>query len=242
MIFSTPAIANATSYIWTVSGTGWGGSSTTDSISLLEGTGNASITVEGQNACGTGSPFTLPNVVVTTSPTASFILTAHTTAIGHSVTATFAGSVPSSPTYTWTYSGGTAVPDTGEGPQVITWSTVGMKYITLTVNLNGCSSEYTDSVLVTKTSGIVNVNIQAVDISVIPNPNDGSFTIQFSDAPTQAFSVTLTDVEGRSVYYGQFDAFSKIVSIDVQKLPSAVYIATISCGGASVTKKVVINK
>ena len=45
--FTTPAIANATSYVWTVAGTGWSGSSTTNSISVTVGTGTGTITVAG---------------------------------------------------------------------------------------------------------------------------------------------------------------------------------------------------
>jgi len=47
-------IPGATSYVWTVSGTGWGGSSTTDSLTVDAGSGVATITVLAYNSCGEG--------------------------------------------------------------------------------------------------------------------------------------------------------------------------------------------
>jgi hypothetical protein len=240
--FTTPAIANATGYIWTISGTGWSGASTTNSISVFEGTTTGTITVEGQNACGTGTPFTLANVAVTPTPSAAFLLNTTNTAVLSPVTATFSGSASGSATYTWTFDGGTGTPGTGTGPQSVSWGSTGVKYITLTVSVNGCTSEYIDSVDVNKTNGIKDINIQSMDISIMPNPNNGLFDVQFSDAVTRPLSITLTDVEGRQVYSNQFDAFATKVSINATNLPSAIYIATIECDGVIVNKKIVINK
>jgi hypothetical protein len=242
-VFYTPAVANAISYIWTVSGTGWSGSSTSDSITLSEGTGTGTITVEAQNTCGTGTPYTLQNLIVTPVPTATFSLTSHVAIPNQTVTATFAGSTTGTPTYSWDFGGGTASPGTGGGPQTVSWATTGMKYITLTVTVNGCvSAQYIDSVNVSKTNGISDINIQLLDINVVPNPSNGSFEIQFSEALSKPFTLAMTDLQGRTVYTNEYAAYSKTAAVNAQNLAAAMYIATINCEGQTVSKRVEITK
>ena len=52
--YAVNPVGGATTYVWTVSGTGWSGSSTTDSFTVTAGTGVATVTVLAYNACGEG--------------------------------------------------------------------------------------------------------------------------------------------------------------------------------------------
>ena len=56
--YTIPAVTGATSYTWTVSGTGWSGSSTTNSISITAGTGTGTVTVAANGNCGTSALYT----------------------------------------------------------------------------------------------------------------------------------------------------------------------------------------
>jgi len=72
--YSITPLSGATSYIWKIlSGTGWSGSSTTDSIVLTAGSTNATISVAAANTCGTGiaDTFTVTSVSAPSSGTIS---------------------------------------------------------------------------------------------------------------------------------------------------------------------------
>ena len=242
--FSTPAIANATSYAWIVSGTGWSGTSTTSSINVTVGTGTGTITVAGVNSCGTGASFTLNNVVPTITPTATFTINNHVTYLNTNVVITYTGNAPGTATYTWNFDGGTASPGTGQGPQTVSWPTAGMKHVTLSVTNNGCTSTsaFTDSVLVNDPAGVATlVNDEVVDI--VPNPNNGTFDIAFGYYPGLPFMVEVTDMAGRIVYKQQFDkAKNNKVTINTRDLPASVYTASIHIGTQVINKKVTIIK
>ncbi len=63
LVYSVPAVTNATEYIWSLPN-GWSGTSTTNSISVTSGaTGTGTITVKAKNSCGTSAAETL-NVTV----------------------------------------------------------------------------------------------------------------------------------------------------------------------------------
>ena len=79
-LYAINPIAGATSYEWMVSGTGWSGSSTTDSINITSGTGNGVVTVLAFNACGQGAantftitPHALPGTPAITTVTPACI-------------------------------------------------------------------------------------------------------------------------------------------------------------------------
>jgi gliding motility-associated-like protein len=55
-------------------------------------------------------------------------------------TVTFTGTAGAGATYTWNFDGGAAVPGVGPGPHQVSWTTPGMKNISLTVSQSGCTS------------------------------------------------------------------------------------------------------
>ncbi|MCK5740737.1 MAG: hypothetical protein KAH48_00855, partial [Chlorobi bacterium] len=66
--YSVEAIENAEEYTWTITGTGWSGTSITNSIDITSGSGSGTISVSGDNICGSGSstftivtPLLIPN-------------------------------------------------------------------------------------------------------------------------------------------------------------------------------------
>ncbi len=242
--FTTPVLNNATSYVWTVSGTGWSGSSTTNSINVTVGTGTGTITVAGLNSCDTGVSFTLNNLVAITVPTSTFTVSSHNTYIDTNVTVTYTGNAPATATYNWDFDGGVPPTGTTQGPHTVHWSTAGMKHITLSVDDGGCVSAATatDSVLVADPADLkAIVNDKQVDI--VPNPNNGTFDIVFGANVGHPINIELADMQGKIVYQQQFDqARNNKITINTQNLPAAVYTAVIRIGEAVVNKKVTIFK
>ncbi|MCW3128304.1 MAG: domain containing protein, partial [Bacteroidetes bacterium] len=98
------------------------------------GTKTISVTVS-DNGCVSNATRT----VTVDSANAAFTLNPTTTCTGQSVTATVA-QVSGTANYTWSFGGGTVVSGTGAGPYTITWPTIGVKTVGLTVTDNGCTA------------------------------------------------------------------------------------------------------
>ncbi len=67
---------NASSYSWNVP-TGWSGTSNTNSIQIVSGTSNGTISVSATNSCGTSAAITLP-ITIQTQPAQPSVITGNT--------------------------------------------------------------------------------------------------------------------------------------------------------------------
>ena len=242
--FITSAITGATSYIWTVTGTGWSGSSTTTMLNVIAGTGSATITVEGTGPCGTGTPFTLASITPAITPVAGFAVGTHVTSTGTNDLVTYSGSATTSGgLYSWNFAGGTAMPGVGVGPHLVSWSTPGLKTITLSVTDGGCTSEvYSDTVLV-GTPTDLSTFADNGNVLVLPNPNQGTFEVLFGETVSGNINLKLTDMAGRMVYAQNFDGTQNHkIGVSVDNLPSGVYNATLITDGKVQNLKIVIRK
>ena len=86
------------------------------------------------------------------------------------------------------------------------------------------------------TNDIVNNNF-----SIFPNPNKGSFNIQFSAVPLD-FSIEVFDLMGRVVYENNFNQSSGLVyTVAIENPTSGVYFANIKSGDGIVTKKIIVE-
>ncbi len=97
--YTVAPVTGATGYTWTVSGTGWSGTSTTTSIVLTAGTGVATVTAAANNSCGAGTAyvFTVSGVAAPAAPTISVV----TAPCVGSSSAAFAASAGGATSYTW---------------------------------------------------------------------------------------------------------------------------------------------
>ena len=240
---TTPVIPTASSYSWVVSGSGWGGSSSTNSINVTVGTGTGTITVTPINTCGAGGSYTT-TIAASSAPGSSFALSTHIVPIHTNIIAFYTGSAPAGSTFTWSFPGGVGSPGTGSGAQTVYWNTPGQYLIFLTVgNGAGCSSAYADTVDVTAPLGLQNLNIQKIDAGIVPNPNNGTFDILFTDPVNQPVSVKLFDMQGRIVYTNDFsNALSKKLAIETNNLPPGTYTVTIYVNESAISKKITVLK
>ena len=244
-IYTTPAVPGATSYVWTISGTGWSGTSTTNSITATVGSGAGTISVSAVDACGTGTPFTLSGIIPTVV-TSSFVESTHTTFTHTNIIIDFTGTAPSGSTYLWNFGGGGGIGSPGPtyaGPQTVHWDTSGLYTVTLTINDGGCVSISTDTVLVNYGLAVKQVNVNSFEANITPNPNDGSFDIIFDMPVTHPLSVKISDMEGRTVYTNEFSATNNNkISIVTDHLAAGNYNVTIYQDEAVITKKVTIGR
>ncbi len=239
------ATSGATSYSWTVSGTGWSGSSSSPSLTTVVGAGTATITCVASNVCGSSPVDTL---VITPSavPVAAFTIASHITATSINDVVTFSGTAAPGASYAWTFAGGTATPGTGAGPQTVYWTSAGLKTLSLEVFNGGCTSNfYTDTVRVidTVTTGIMNPGQHSLSISIVPNPNDGSFDIVLDKAVHNTLFVQLADMQGRIVYSNEFNSTANNkLSVVSNNLTPGNYIVTVLVDGIPVTEKITITR
>jgi subtilisin-like proprotein convertase family protein len=76
-----------------------------------------------------------------------------------------------------------------------------------------------------------------------PNPNNGTFTINFEAENTNPVEVSVYDLRGREIYtrsYTNQSLFNE--SIDLGAIQSAIYLLKVKNGTRSVTKKIVVDK
>jgi len=241
--YVTPAVTGATGYTWTIAGTGWAGSSSTNTITVAAGTVTGTITVTPINSCGNGTSFTITTITPVISPTASFTIASHTVPAYTNDIITYTGTTVTGGTYTWNFgAGGTATPGTGIGPQTAKWTTSGLKTVTLSVTSGGCTSAiYTDTVLVTAVSGIQAVSDPQIHVSVLPNPNSGTFNILFDEDINNEVVVNVIDMEGRTVYNNNFNGVSNNkLNIVTNNLPSGTYTVNVIVDGAIANNKITI--
>jgi gliding motility-associated-like protein len=146
VVYSVPAIAGATNYLWTVpsgasivSGLGTGTIVVNYGSAALSG----NITVRGENSCGNGGLRTLP---VTVNPTPQLTVNAPSgdiTCSANSVTVSATSSTPGA-TYLWTAINGGSI--TGINTNASTTVNAAGKYI-IAVTSNACTSRDTVTVI-----------------------------------------------------------------------------------------------
>ena len=239
---TTPNVPTASSYQWSVTGSGWSGSSSSNTINVTAGSGNGVISVYPINACGSGTAYTT-TITAAPSPSSTFALSSHITPANSSIIAFYTGSAPAGANFAWNFSGGVGTPGTGSGAQTVYWTTPGQYIVFLTVSSGGCSSATADTVDVVHATGIQNVTVQNIDASVVPNPNNGSFDVVFPDDINKPLSVKLFDMQGRMVYHNDYtNTIAKKVPVGSNELAPGTYTLTIYVNESIISKKVTIMK
>ncbi|MEO8533109.1 MAG: reprolysin-like metallopeptidase [Flavobacterium sp.] len=82
----------------------------------------------------------------------------------------------------------------------------------------------------------------AIDFALYPNPNKGSFTIQFSPESNSPVQVLVSDILGRTVYSNSFEPsvdFNE--NIQLSNVSSGIYLVSVIDGSRKIVKKIVIN-
>lgn len=84
-------------------------------------------------------------------------------------------------------------------------------------------------------------DFMASNISLAPNPNKGTFTIQFKDL-SSGYSVEVFDVSGRILYQNNFNASSDLLqTVKLEDSAKGVYFVNLKSNGTLLTKKIIIE-
>ena len=80
------------------------------------------------------------------------------------------------------------------------------------------------------------------DFKVFPNPNNGNFTLQFSNAATSDIEVTVFDMRGRKIFensYNNDGAFNQ--SIQLTNAQTGIYLVSVTDGVNKIVKRIAVE-
>lgn len=104
------------------------------------------------------------NIAIVTAVTSTFSANSSVCS-GSNATISYTGNASPSATYTWDFDGGSASPGTGQGPHLVSWSSPGVKNVTLTVSEGGYSSTVTNQTVTVNTTQTSAFNLPATGCS-----------------------------------------------------------------------------
>jgi hypothetical protein len=124
-----------------------------------------------------------------------------------------------------------------QGAHVLKWS-----YVKDYMISSGDDCAWIDNIVFPATTTIISVNENTFDknISLYPNPNNGSFFINTNSTenPTE---IIIYDIQGRQVYNKTYAPFSKNIKINLNAKTPGIYIVKIKSENETLLKKIVIN-
>ena len=91
------------------------------------------------------------------------------------------------------------------------------------------------------TTALANETFLENQFSIYPNPNKGSFTIEFKEL-ANSFSVEVYDVTGKTIYENNYEQSSNLIQVvDLDNPTSGIYFINIKSDKGIVTKKLIIQ-
>ncbi|PWB21881.1 reprolysin-like metallopeptidase [Flavobacterium sp. HTF] len=85
-------------------------------------------------------------------------------------------------------------------------------------------------------------DFEAINFVLYPNPNKGSFTVEFTPQSSEGVKIYVHDILGKAVYSNSFastDNFSQ--NIQLQNVSAGIYLVTVIDGDRKTVKKIVVN-
>ncbi|HOY31139.1 MAG TPA: gliding motility-associated C-terminal domain-containing protein [Bacteroidales bacterium] len=205
--------SGATTYSWSP-GAGMADSTIANPVVSPTVTTTYTLTGTGGNPNCPGTTTDVVTVHVNPIPTSDFTVSAPN-CINNSATVVYTGNASAGASYLWNFSGGTAIPGTGQGPHIVTWPASGNYDISLTINENNCISTQTvQTVLVSNLSNDTTIYTDVIcfgesngTAAVYPVSGSTPYSYQWSTSPPQTtqtainlpvgtYYVTITDNVG----------------------------------------------
>ena len=104
----------------------------------------------------------------------------------------------------------------------------------------GCSFETAEKTFTV--GGITGIEEESAKIfTIYPNPNNGSFKVEFATTTNQKTTLTLVDALGRIIHSQEIAMNEKSLSISLPKISAGVYVVQIISEGKVYTKQLIIQ-
>jgi hypothetical protein len=122
--------------------------------------------------------------------------------------------------------------------QPVTIGSFGATGVTLTATFtNGIQGVYSFA----RQASLPSESFAFSDINLYPNPNNGSFNVQFTPYSDQ-INVSVFDIRGRVIFDKQYQnngLFNEIIQLD--NVQSGIYLVKIQDGSKNLTKKIIVE-
>lgn len=231
VVYSIAAIANTTSYLWTVPPGATivlGQGTNTIKVDFVTPNSSGNISVKGVNACGNGPA---RNLAVKSIPPATSAINGSASVCKNQQQVAYSVTAVPGIIYNWTLPSGASV-TTGQGTANITvkWGTTSGNVKVIPSNACGNGPSKTKAVSInncTRNEGST-LNEEEL-ILVYPNPADDFFTIEFEAASPSTEIIEVRNIIGEVVYADQVNtvAGKNIKYLPVENLSSGMYIITV---------------
>jgi hypothetical protein len=115
------------------------------------------------------------------------------------------------------------------------------KYKTIITSPLGCNS--TSNEIQYGVTGIPNIDPAEIGLKVMPNPNDGRFTLDFSVTRKADLDITIVNAIGQKVYQNRTPGFigRYTKAVNAGKLPSGVYLLQVQHDNKSYLRKMIVR-
>ena len=232
VVYTVPAIAYASSYIWTLP-TGITGSSTTNSIALSFGSNalTSYIHVYGSNLCGSGAASAKSINVSATIPDSAKIITStaphqgHIVCLGDTSVPFSIDALTNATSYTWYYTGSGATINGNGSFTTINFSSSATSGDLIVYGHNGCGdgtfSPYFPINVINCTGGIASFN-KEIEYLIYPNPATAEVNITYPKLETDAI-LTLYNILGQILYEEKLTKASSQTKINTLSYLSGIY-------------------
>jgi len=166
------------------------------------------------------------SVTVNPLPSVAFNLTTDTIC-NNASSLTLSGGTPASGTYSGTgVSGGNFNPSVaGNGTHTITY----------TYNDGTCANSATETIFVETCVGLNEISFEEL-FNIVPNPNNGNFTLIFTGNSSENFNVEITDVQGKILKSETMNNNSK--QYDISHFENGIYFLRIKSENKITVKKI----
>lgn len=232
VVYSVAAVANATSYTWSVPSGATitsGGTTNTITVDFSASASSGPVSVYGSNSCGNGASSAM-NITLNPVPAAPVI-----TSAGSDLTS----NAPSGNQWYFSDDNVTGVAIPGATGQTLSTTKTGWYWDEVT--LNGCESGESNHLFML----FVGVdNISGPGVSIYPVPNDGRFSVSITSASPDTYSITVMNNLGMKIReLKEVDVTGTLEKvIDLRPVPDGLYTVIVQNSTNKVVKKILVNK
>jgi hypothetical protein len=100
------------------------------------------------------------------------------------------------------------------------------------------------TVIVDNTVGVANIADGQIQINIMPNPNNGIFTLNINTENSSPITITMVNYLGAKIFEEEFANTTNGVEyqVDENNLPAGIYIISLEQENSRYTRKVLIGK
>ena len=244
-VYSIPAVANATSYLWTVTGGtitgGQGTTSITVDVAALVGTG--AITVQAVNGCGNSL---VRSLTISGAPARPGVISGSASVCSGTTEPYSVATIAGASSYNWSVTAnGTVASGQGTKNITVTWgAAAGGQALNVTTS-NACGTSLTRSLngITISTCPRMSDEFSSMQMVIMPNPATAFAKVQFNAGTSGDYRLRITDVTGRVVFMQDANAGigMNTIALDLSTYATGMYSVQLDFNGEQQVSRMIIE-